>query len=561
MSLTAPASPPRPTGSPSQELKALAVVLREEFDTPFRFYDTVTGELVAPGPDEPAAPGPLAERAAALDLGTEEHGKVVVLPEGGYLLALPLDGIRPSLVVAVGMVNALARTRAEISQEQVRLEKWLRSVLARLRVTRDSRDRQHRQAEQDHQSRIAWETVMGLERLHRDLRVHKEPAHNRGRVLGVAGELPGAQSLAWVSLQRDEDVVFEGERLLAPWDCSQLASLLANQPLWHESGYVLINEAREQIWGAQFPQILNLLAIPVADKKLLGWVLAFNKQGSIARGPNGREFRLPQAEKLRAQEASQTLPFRRSDAALLMPFASLIGLHMRACQRYHFLEELLVGLTRALTSAIDAKDSYTYGHSERVARAAVELGRELGLQENEQSDIYLVGLLHDIGKIGIRDDVLTKRGPLTAEEYLQVQQHPVIGHRILAGLHPIAHLLPGVLYHHERYDGGGYPEGLKGNAIPLLARIMAVADSFDAMNTSRPYRTALPPQRIDEILSQGAGVQWDPLVINAYRRCRDRLIAIRQRGLGESLNDALTGAMRNGTRGGELASIERSFLS
>ena len=156
------------------------------------------------------------------------------------------------------------------------------------------------------------------------------------------------------------------------------------------------------------------------------------------------------------------LPFRRSDAALLMPFASLIGLHVRASQRYLHIKDLLVGLTRSLTAAIDAKDAYTYGHSERVARAAVELGRELGLQEDELSDIYLAGLLHDIGKIGIRDDVLTKRGPLTDEEFKHIQQHVVIGHRILADLHAIAHLLPGVLYHHERYDGGGYPEGLQG---------------------------------------------------------------------------------------------------
>ena len=176
------------------------------------------------------------------------------------------------------------------------------------------------------------------------------------------------------------------------------------------------------------------------------------------------------------------------------------------------------------------------------------------MKEDELSDIYLAGLLHDIGKIGIRDDVLTKRGPLTDEEFKHIQQHVVIGHRILADLHAIAHLLPGVLYHHERYDGAGYPEGLKGDGIPLLARILAVADSFDAMNTSRPYRTAMPPERVDQILREGAGTQWDPLVIDAYVRCRERLAAIRQRGLGESLRDALDGALRNGPRTNEFAS-------
>src|SRR5262249_21822227 len=145
-------------------------------------------------------------------------------------------------------------------------------------------------------------------------------------------------------------------------------------------------------------------------------------------------------------------------------------------------------------------------------------------------------------------------------EFKHIQQHPVIGHRILAGLHAIAHLLPGVLYHHERYDGGGYPEGLSGDSIPLLARILAVADSFDAINTTRPYRAALSPERVDQILREGAGAQWDPLVIDAYFRCRDRLIAIRQRGLGESLRDALDGAIRNGMGQGNLASVGMSII-
>jgi HD-GYP domain-containing protein (c-di-GMP phosphodiesterase class II) len=195
-----------------------------------------------------------------------------------------------------------------------------------------------------------------------------------------------------------------------------------------------------------------------------------------------------------------------------------------------------------------------------VARVAVELGRELGLRESEQNDMYLAGLLHDIGKIGIRDDVLTKRGVLTALEFKHIQQHPVIGHRILAGLQAIAHLLPGVLYHHERYDGRGYPEGLSGDSIPLVARILAVADSFDAINTSRPYRNAMAPERVDQILREGAGIQWDPLVIDAYFRCRDRLVAIRQHGLGESLRDALDGALRTGMGRGELASVEMSVM-
>jgi HD-GYP domain-containing protein (c-di-GMP phosphodiesterase class II) len=302
---------------------------------------------------------------------------------------------------------------------------------------------------------------------------------------------------------------------------------------------------------------VNLLAVPVMEKSGSGWVLAVNKRqsaGRVRKGPGG------QGEAHAAEPGEPgpppIVPFRRMDATLLMPFASLLGLQSRASERYRYIKDVLVGLTRSLTAAIDAKDEYTYGHSERVARAAVELGRELGLRESEQNDMYLAGLLHDIGKIGIRDGVLTKRGVLTDDEFKHIQQHPVIGHRILAGLQAIAHLLPGVLYHHERYDGRGYPEGLSGDAIPLLARILAVADSFDAINTSRPYRPAMTPERVDQILREGAGIQWDPMVIDAYFRCRDRLIAIRQHGLGESLRDALDGALRTGMGHRDLVSVE-----
>jgi len=562
MPSSVPLSPRGSSDSLPHELKALAVLLREEFDTPFRFYDSATGDrVVVP---EQAGHGPSAvpeERALVLALAAEQHPKVVVLQERSYLLGFPLDGIGPSHLVALAVVNALARSPAEMVQEQLRLGKWIRSVHDRLRRTRDMDELRRSQAERDRQSRIAGDAIMGLERLHRKLQIHKEPARNWGRILRVAGELLGVSSLAWVPVLGDGDVVLEGEWLLSPWDCGQLANHLADPKLRDQSGYVLINEPRESSWGARFPQIQNLLAVPVADQTFSGWVLAFNKGRVAGRGPNDREQRPAPAAEHGESGQSPVLPFRRLDAAVLMPFASLLGLHVRASQRYLYVNDVLVGLTRSLTAAIDAKDQYTYGHSERVARMAVELGRELGLRGAEQNDIYLAGLLHDIGKIGIRDDVLTKRGPLTDDELKHIQQHPVIGHRILADLHAMAHLLPGVLYHHERYDGRGYPEGLRGDSIPLLARILAVADSFDAMNTSRPYRVAMPPERIDQILREGAGIQWDPLVIDAYSRCRDKLVAICQRGLGESLRDALDGALRNGNGGDVLASIDMSMIN
>src|SRR5262249_17387940 len=150
---------------------------------------------------------------------------------------------------------------------------------------------------------------------------------------------------------------------------------------------------------------------------------------------------------------------------------------------------------------------YTYGHSERVARVAVELGRELGVAEEELSDFYLAGLLHDVGKIGVKDTVLAKTEALTEQEFDELKRHVSVGYTIRRELRQIRNLLPGVLHPHERSDGTGSPDGLSGQAIPLLARILAVADAYEAMGTSRPYRPAIPCGRVEEILREGAGRQ------------------------------------------------------
>ena len=157
------------------------------------------------------------------------------------------------------------------------------------------------------------------------------------------------------------------------------------------------------------------------------------------------------------------------------------------------------------------------------------------LSRGEISDLYLAGLLHDVGKIGIRDEVLCKPGPLTPEEYAHIREHPVIGERIIANVTRLAYLRPGVRGHHERFDGKGYPDGLAGEAIPLMARILAVADSCDAMMSARRYRPALSPARIEAIFREGAGTQWDPRIVEYFFACRHDLYAVCQRGLGQSV--------------------------
>jgi HD-GYP domain-containing protein (c-di-GMP phosphodiesterase class II) len=224
--------------------------------------------------------------------------------------------------------------------------------------------------------------------------------------------------------------------------------------------------------------------------------------------------------------------------------------HRRHAQVFEKLRDSLFGLVRCLTAAIDAKDPYTCGHSERVARIAARLGQQMALPATVLSDLYLAGLLHDIGKIGIRDSVLQKPGKLTDEEMNHIKEHPVIGDRLISNLRTLQHLRPGVRNHHERFDGLGYPDGLKANAIPLQARILAVADSCDAMMFARPYRTALPPARIDAVMAEGAGTQWDPEVIAHFLACRHELYPICQRGLGDSVSVAVERALRVGKEDG-----------
>jgi HD-GYP domain-containing protein (c-di-GMP phosphodiesterase class II) len=220
--------------------------------------------------------------------------------------------------------------------------------------------------------------------------------------------------------------------------------------------------------------------------------------------------------------------------------------HRRQVQAYDKLKDTLFGLVRCLTAAIDAKDPYTWGHSERVARIAVRLGKQMSLAPAMLSDLYLAGLLHDIGKIGIRDSVLQKPGDLSPEEFAHIQEHPVIGDRLVSNIKQLEHLRPGVRNHHERWDGAGYPDGLAGERIPLLARVLAVADSCDAMMANRAYRNALPRERIDATLMLGSGAQWDPHVIEHFMACRHELYSIIERGIGDSVFVAVERALRAG---------------
>ncbi len=223
--------------------------------------------------------------------------------------------------------------------------------------------------------------------------------------------------------------------------------------------------------------------------------------------------------------------FVSADVNALAVACRLLRAHRQQAALQGRLTETIQGLFRGFVTAIDAKDGYTRGHSERVARLAVRLGQQLRLPADVLSDLWLAGLIHNIGYAGVPDTVLRRPGPLAPGEAVALRGHTVLGDRVVAGLPSLRHLRPGVRSHHERYDGAGYPDGLAGEQIPLLARVIAVADAYDAMRSDRPHRLALPLAQVVEEFVAGAGSQWDPRVVTACLACRAELDALRAQAL------------------------------
>lgn len=190
----------------------------------------------------------------------------------------------------------------------------------------------------------------------------------------------------------------------------------------------------------------------------------------------------------------------------------------QAAQENH---DLFIASVRMIAAAVDEKDPYTHGHSERVTRYSVLIATELGLTEDEVYKIRISALLHDVGKIGIEDKILKKPGALTPDEYEIMKTHPVKGANIVRAVPQLHAMLPGIESHHEFVDGTGYPHHLKAEAIPIMARVIAVADTFDAMTTHRPYQSAMDPSVAIRFLGEQAGRRYDPDCVSALQRIHD----------------------------------------
>jgi HD-GYP domain-containing protein (c-di-GMP phosphodiesterase class II) len=288
---------------------------------------------------------------------------------------------------------------------------------------------------------------------------------------------------------QEEIVVVAGEIDLSAEDLRGLAETHVSRRLAKYNRALVDNHF---VWRTR-PElgkaVSNLIAVPLFCEKPLGLLLGLNK--------NADEF-------------------SSMDMKLMSSIGNQSAVFLANNMLYADLQDLLMGVLHALTASIDAKDPYTCGHSNRVAMISRRLAEECQLDAAKVQQIYLAGLLHDVGKIGVPESTLCKPGRLTDEEYEAIKRHPGIGAKILGGIRQLDDIIPGILCHHERLDGKGYPEGISGYRLPLEARIIGLADCFDAMTSDRIYRKALPLETVLAEIHDHAGTQFDPVVAEKF---------------------------------------------
>ena len=213
--------------------------------------------------------------------------------------------------------------------------------------------------------------------------------------------------------------------------------------------------------------------------------------------------------------------FGESNVELLTMLASQAAIAIVNAELHKSLKSLFVNSIKALANAIEARDEYTRGHSERVTEYSVKMAEMLEFEHDEIEKIRYAALLHDIGKIKIKEEILNKPGRLTNEEFKIITEHPTFGAKIMSPVKEFREILPYMYHHHERFASGGYPDGVKGDSIPLAARIISVADAFDAMTSDRPYRTAMDVEKAVGEINRNSGVQFDPRIVKVFNQLYD----------------------------------------
>ncbi len=308
-------------------------------------------------------------------------------------------------------------------------------------------------------------------------------------------------------------IIWSGRRVMTDGACLELVSRHRHRA---EQQPLVVNYLPDADGDTYGGSLQSFILVPLRSAgRLQGWLIALNRE-QVDNGAAESPWRLSCHE------------FGSDEATLLDSAASVIASHATTAELFREKERLLINVVRAIVSAVETRDADTCGHSERVALFGERLSRELGYKEKDCERIYLTCLLHDVGKIGVSDAALNKPGRLTDQEYDEIKHHPDFAWGILHDLEQLVYLFPGIVHHHERYDGGGYPDGLANDDIPLDARIVAVADAYDAMTSDRPYRRGLSQEETESILREGRGQQWDPIVVDTFLRIMPDVLKIQE---------------------------------
>jgi putative nucleotidyltransferase with HDIG domain len=521
-------------------------LLKRSFRTEFSVFDGVTGEVLEESSSLPKCDWSLRSEVCRI---IALHGKPEFLDEEDpfILLALPLPDGKGNCAVAVSLfltrriepgesleqqAELLGFKPEEAAQWSMRQIPWAPEILQHTceLVLDNIESRQCIKDLQEETSSLSvhlagsFEEISLLYRLTHNLKISKSD-EELGRITlkwleevlpakGLALQLipmPDADKSVTGTARNSTITITHGD---CPVDNQEFSELIRYLDLDSNFRPIVVNRPVTGLDDWPYPSVRQVVVVPMAEgNNLFGWMAVFNH--------------LTDSE------------FGTVEANLMNTVAAILGIHSGNIELYRQQSDLLAGFVRAFTSAIDAKDPYTCGHSDRVARIAVCLAKELGCDEPMINTLYLSGLLHDIGKIGINENVLHKPGKLNVDEFQHIKTHVDIGYRILRDMNNLKDVMPVVLHHHESWDGGGYPENLAADDIPFAARIVAVADAYDAMSSDRPYREGMSEEKIEQILRNGAGKQWDPNVIDAFFRVRYDICKITQ-NQPESLEPAIT---------------------
>lgn len=297
------------------------------------------------------------------------------------------------------------------------------------------------------------------------------------------------------------------------------------------SGYQLTGitnplEAIERVKEEHFDlMLLDFIMTPIHGDKVVEEIRKFNKDLYILL-LTGHKDLAPPLETIRklsiqgycekSDKFDQLLLLIESAIKSIEQMRIINNINQELSKSREELEKAYLETIQTLRYTVEAKDKYTRGHSDRVSDLAVLIGKYMGLSDEDLKTLKIGGLFHDIGKIGVPDSILLKEGTLTDNEYSEIKNHPLIGKHILSNASTFENIIPIVYHHHEKFDGNGYPGKLAGEEIPLFARIIAVADTFDAMTTKRSYRNALPLEAVRDEIIRVSGTQFDPKIAKIF---------------------------------------------